>query len=119
MVWSLHAGGRRDRVVRGKQPTIDRCKATAYYGSLPGQSPRTDTLWLAGHDYCGYATWSRIPVGTVISLRSDRGRIVRYRVEDRVHVPRQGGSSAGLVHHDLMLQTCEGSGTSITYATRI
>lgn len=90
-----------------------------YYGTYPDEKPATATLWIAGHDYCGFDIWRQVRIGTVVALRSSTGDEHRYRIDSRVFVPRQGGTSAGLVHSDLMLQTCKGEGTTITYATRL
>jgi hypothetical protein len=106
-----------DRKTAGNLNTVNRCRAaTLYYGPWPGQAP--GTVWLAGHAHCGFSLWAKLGVGTRVSLTGPHGAL-EYVISDRVWVPRKGGSSVGLVHHDLMLQTCVGKGTSLTYATRI
>jgi hypothetical protein len=102
---------------RGGQAAVNRCRAaTLYYGPWPGQAP--GTVWVAGHAHCGFSLWAKLGMGTRVSLTGPHGAL-EYVISDRVWVPRKGGSSAGLLHHDLMLQTCVGKGTSLTYATRI
>jgi hypothetical protein len=102
---------------RGGQAAVNRCRAaTLYYGPWPGQAP--GTVWLAGHAHCGFSLWAKLGMGTRVSLTGPHGAL-EYVISDRVWVPRKGGSSGGLVHHDLILQTCVGKGTSLTYATRI
>jgi hypothetical protein len=104
-------------VERGGQAAVNRCRAaTLYYGPWPGQAP--GTVWLAGHAHCGFSLWAKLGMGTRVSLTGPHGAL-EYVVSDRVWVPRKGGSSGGLVHHDLILQTCVGKGTSLTYATQI
>ena len=49
----LYTSGHASRkIYRGHQRSIDLCRATAVYGD-----PRNtrDTLWIGGHNYCGYA----------------------------------------------------------------
>jgi hypothetical protein len=102
-------------IVSGGQATIDACRATAWQGRAPG---RARLVWLAGHDYCGYAWWGRIPNGALVKLVGAWG-VWTYRVYGHGAVHRHSGSSAGLIHRDLTLQTCRGSWTAFTYARRV
>lgn len=103
-------------IVRGDQATINRCHATLWEGPLPGGR---GTTWLAGHDYCGFYRWDRLlRVGDRFTVSTPTGAILRYVVTGRGFVGRHSGSAAGLIHGDITLQTCRGSGTSFTYARR-
>ena len=102
--------------MRGGQATIDSCSVTLYRGPLPGRP--SGTVWLAGHDWCGYAYWATLRSGTVVALHGPWG-VVRYRVYGHGSVKRHSGSSSGLIRGDLTLQTCKGSGTAFTYARQI
>jgi hypothetical protein len=103
-------------IVRGDQSTINRCQATLWEGPLPGGR---GTTWLAGHDYCGFYRWDRLlHVGDHFTVSTASGAILRYVVTGRGFVGRHSGSAAGLIHGDITLQTCRGSGTSFTYARR-
>ncbi|MGY2875867.1 sortase (surface protein transpeptidase) [Marmoricola sp. URHA0025 HA25] len=105
-------------IVRGNQSTINGCRsATLWEGPLPGGS---GTSWLAGHDYCGFYRWDRLlHVGDTFTVSTPSGAILRYVVTGRGFVGRHSGSAAGLIHGDITLQTCRGSGTSFTYARQI
>jgi len=100
---------------RGGQAVIDRCKAALYWGPWPAE--RRGVVWLAGHNNCGFGFWADLPMGTTVSIAGPLGAVA-YVIVSRSWVPRKSGSSHGLIHDDLILQTCEGRGTSLTYATR-
>jgi len=102
-------------VERGDQAVIDRCKATLFWGPWPAERP--GTVWLAGHDHCGYGFWADLPMGTTVAFHGPHGT-VSYVIVGRTWLPRKGGPSRGLLHDDLILQTCQGRGTSLTYAAR-
>jgi hypothetical protein len=104
-------------VERGGQATIDRCGPAALYrGPWPGEGG--GTTWLAGHANCGFGRWARLPIGSKVTFSGPHGDVA-YVVSSRTWVPRKSGSAAGLVHDDLILQTCQGNGTSLTYALRM
>lgn len=102
-------------IERGNQAVIDRCKATLFWGPWPAGGP--GTTWLAGHDHCGFGFWSALPIGTTVSFTGPHGA-GSYVIVGRTWVPGKGGPSRGLVHDDLILQTCQGDGTALTYAAR-
>jgi len=105
-------------IQRGNQSTIDRCRAaTLWQGPMPGGS---GTTWLAGHNHCGFYRWDRqLHVGDGFTVTTPTGAVLRYRVTGRGYVGRHSGSAAGLIHRDITLQTCRGSGTAFTYARLI
>jgi len=102
-------------VERGDQAVVDRCKATLFWGPWPAERP--GTVWLAGHDHCGYGFWADLPMGTIVAFHGPYGT-VSYVIVGRTWLPRKGGPSQGLIHDDLILQTCQGQGTSLTYGAR-
>ena len=106
-------------VTRGGQAAVDRCgPATLMWGPWPPAEPGNDhATWLAGHSNCGFGWWATLPLGTEVTLSGAQGDAT-YVVVDRTWVPRKSGSADGLIH-DLTLQTCEGRGTTLVYATRI
>ena len=96
------------------QSAINACgPAVVWFGSLPGLG--SGTTWLAGHNYCGFAFWDRLSIGTTLTIHDSAGTFT-YRIVSRLHLDHQGGTAVGIKHDDLMLQTCTASGTSITYA---
>lgn len=105
-------------IVRGDQSTINGCRAaTLWEGPLPGTG---GTTWLAGHDYCGFYRWDRLlHVGDHFTVSTPSGATLRYVVTGRGFVGRHSGTAAGLIHGDMTLQTCRGSGTAFTYARLI
>jgi hypothetical protein len=114
---TVEIGSWRRPVERGAQAAVDRCRsAVLYRGPWPGDGPGTS--WLAGHSHCGFGFWANLKMGSSVTLRGP-DRTLTYVISDRVWIPRKTGTAAGLIHHDLMLQTCVGRGTSFTYATRI
>lgn len=105
------------KVARGSQAAIDACgPAVVWFGDLPTRSK--GFAWIAGHNDCGFAFWNTLARGTVITIHDAVGTF-RYRVTSRTYLPQQGGSATGLLHDDLLLQTCLGKGTGFTYADRI
>lgn len=113
--WVLAVSGKSFTIESGDQTTIDACKpgmVTKWYSPLPGQG---GTTHLAGHNYCGFQYWSSLPMGTIVTITHD-STVYRYKIVSRTMLATQGGSSAGLIHDDLILQTCAGSGTAMTYA---
>ena len=106
-------------IIRGKQATIDRCRATLSQARITGGQGR-GTTWLAGHDYCGFYRWdSALHVGSRFTVTGPFGKVMRYRVFARGYVGRHSGSARGLIRGDVTLQTCRGSGTSFAYARRV
>ncbi len=96
------------------QSAINACgPAVAWYGPLPGLG--SGTTWLAGHNYCGFAFWDSLSLGTTLTIHDSAGTFT-YRIVSRLHLDHQGGTAVGIKHDDLMLQTCTATGTSITYA---
>jgi len=102
-------------VERGDQAVIDRCRATLFWGPWPADGP--GTAWLAGHDHCGFGFWADLPIGTTVSFSGPHGA-GSYVIVGRTWVPNKGGPSRGLIHDDLILQTCQGHGTALTYGAR-
>lgn len=101
-------------IVHGGQRAINRCRAVLWYGPMPGGS---GTTWLAGHDYCGFRRWDRgLSKGSRFKVTTPTGAVLRYRVTGHRFVGRHSGSSVGLIHGDMTLQTCRGNGTAFTYA---
>lgn len=89
------------------QSCIDAGKLTGYNGN-----------YLAGHNYMGYQWLSRVAVGTTVRVTS--GPLAgTYRVYGHLHLNRQGGSFPNTGGADLVLQSCEGSGTGFSLARRI
>ncbi len=114
--WQISVGGWSRSIISGGQGAIDGCgPAVLWESALPGAG---GTTHLAGHNYCGFQFWRDLPIGTTVTITHGT-TVFAYRIVGHVYVPRQGGSSGGLIHNDLTLQTCEGEGTSLTYADRI
>jgi len=113
--WQISIGGWARTIVSGTQSAIDACgPAVLYSSSWPGAG---GTTWLNGHNNCGFQFWTDLPIGSTVTITHGPA-IFRYRVVGHGYVAQQGISSAGLIHNDLTLQTCKGSGTSFTYADR-
>ena len=101
-------------IARGSQAAINACGAASLWaGPMPGQG--TGTTWLAGHNYCGFAFWDALSIGARITIHDSAGTFV-YQVVSRTRLNHQGGTAVGILHDDLILQTCTTSGTSLTYA---
>jgi hypothetical protein len=84
------------------QRCIDAGALTMYAGRI-----------LAGHNFMGYQWLSRVPVGRTVYVIS--GPLAgTYRVYGHLRVNRQGGALPGFGSADLVLQTCEGSGTGFS-----
>ena len=116
--WRVKVRGWGRPITRGGQANIDRCRATLYWGSLPGNSTRP--AWLAGHGKCGFWRWDKqLPIGAKFKVKSPRGKVLRYRVYDRDIINRKSGSSEGLIHGDITLQTCRGPHMTFVYARRM
>lgn len=91
----------------GPQPCIDAGSLTMYAGRI-----------LAGHNYQGYQWLSRVPVGRTVRVIS--GPLAgKYKVYGHLTINRQGGSIPAFSGApDLVLQTCEGSGTGFSLLRR-
>ncbi len=115
--WQVKVRGWSKPISRGGQATINRCKATLFWGSLPGNSDQP--AWLAGHDRCGFWRWDKwLPIGSKITVTTPKGKVLKYRVYARDVINRKSGSSDGLIHGDLTLQTCRGAKMTFAYARR-
>lgn len=90
------------------QPCIDAGSLTFYAGRI-----------LAGHNYMGYQWLSRVPVGRTVRVIS--GPLAgTYRVYGHLTIGRQGGSIPAFAGSpDLVLQSCEGSGTGFSLLHRV
>jgi len=111
----IRIGAWSTTVERGDQAVIDRCRATLFWGPWPADGP--GTAWLAGHDHCGFGFWAGLPIGTTVSFSGPHGA-GSYVIVGRTWMPGKGGPSRGLIHDDLILQTCQGLGTALTYGAR-
>ncbi|MER5501322.1 hypothetical protein ABT096_29535 [Streptomyces sp. NPDC002561] len=89
------------------QECIDAGALTMYAGKI-----------LAGHNYDGYQWLSRVPVGRTVRVIS--GPLAgTYEVYGHLRVGRQGGSIPTFPGApELVLQTCEGSGTGFSLLRR-
>ncbi|MFJ5103232.1 hypothetical protein [Streptomyces sp. NPDC088554] len=89
------------------QECIDAGELTMYGGRI-----------LAGHNYLGYQWLSRIPVGRTVRVLY--GPLEgTYKVYGHLRLSRQGGAIPSFGGADLVLQTCEGSGTGFSLARRV
>ncbi len=101
-------------VANQSQSAINACgPAVVWSGTLPGLG--SGTTWLAGHNYCGFAFWDHLSIGSTLTIHDSAGTFT-YKIVSRLHLEHQGGTAVGIKHDDLMLQTCTSTGTSITYA---
>ena len=92
------------------QPCVDR--GLTLYGQPYGVSI------LAAHNYMGYQWLSRLPVGWTVVVGS--GPVAgTYKVTGHQGIDRQGGQLPRFGPADLILQTCEGSGTGFTLLKRV
>ncbi|MEV4037672.1 hypothetical protein [Streptomyces umbrinus] len=89
------------------QRCVDGGALTHYAGNI-----------LAGHNYMGYQWLSRVPVGRTVRVIS--GPLAgTYEVYGHLRINRQGGSIPAFAGSpDLVLQTCEGSGTGFSLLRR-
>ncbi|MFF1417572.1 hypothetical protein [Streptomyces sp. NPDC058280] len=89
------------------QQCIDNGALTMYSGRI-----------LAGHNYMGYQWLSRVPVGRTVRVIS--GPLAgTYRVYGHLKLSRQGGTIPSFGSADLVLQSCEGSGTGFSLLKRV
>ncbi|MEU1200174.1 hypothetical protein ABZ446_28670 [Streptomyces sp. NPDC005813] len=90
------------------QPCIDAGALTMYAGRI-----------LAGHNYMGYQWLSRITVGRTVRVIS--GPLAgKYRVYGHLRINRQRGALPVFPGSpELVLQSCEGSGTGFSLLHRI
>lgn len=90
------------------QPCIDDGALTMYAGNI-----------LAGHNYMGYQWLSRVPVGRTVRVIS--GPLAgTFEVYGHLRIDRQGGTIPAFAGSpDLVLQSCEGSGTGFSLLHRI
>ncbi|MEV7425213.1 hypothetical protein [Streptomyces sp. NPDC091212] len=89
------------------QSCIDAGHLTMYAGRI-----------LAGHNFDGYQWLSRVPVGRTVRVIS--GPLAgTYEVYGHMRLSRQGGAIPSFGGADLVLQTCEGSGTGFSLARRV
>ncbi|MEV4972014.1 hypothetical protein [Streptomyces scopuliridis] len=73
---------------------------------------------LAGHNYMGYQWLSRVPVGRTVRVIS--GPLAgTYRVYGHMRLSRQGGAIPSFGGAELVLQSCEGSGTGFSLLKRV
>lgn len=90
----------------GSQASLDACNLVEW-----------TPLWFAGHDYCGYAFWASLGMGSTITLTGKNAGT--YTVTKLVYLTAQGGKAPWFTHSwDLVLQTCKGSGTQLVFATK-
>lgn len=89
------------------QSCIDAGRLTGYNGK-----------YLAGHNYMGYQWLPRVAEGTTVRVTT--GPLTgTYRVYGHLRLTRQGGSFPNTAGADLVMQSCEGSGTGFSLARRI
>ena len=89
------------------QACIDRKLLTGYNGK-----------YLAGHNWAGWQWLSRVATGTTIRITS--GPLAgTYRVYGHLRLNHQGGSFPNTAGADLVLQSCESSGTGFSLAKRV
>ncbi|MFE9128165.1 hypothetical protein ACWDWS_41230 [Streptomyces sp. NPDC003328] len=118
---TLHVGSWSARVVRGGQQAVDACRDAVQWegpelGTEDGYALRTAVI--VGHDYCGFAQFARLPVGTTVTATTPRGTFT-YRVYARHVAPGRGTPSHGLYWGDLTLQSCVGPDTGFSYLMRV
>jgi hypothetical protein len=73
-------------------------------------------LWLAGHNWCGYQWMAFVATGATVTVASGLAAGT-YVVTGHLRLSRQSGSLPR-VHADLVLQTCVGNGTALTFLRR-
>lgn len=93
-------------VTSHSQAALDACNVVEW-----------NTLWFAGHNWCGYQFWASLGKGQTITLTGRNAGT--YTVTDLVYLPYQGGNAPHFSQRfDLVLQTCKGSGTQLVLATK-
>lgn len=92
----------------GSQKAIDSCKLVLWTHS---------PLWLAGHNWCGWAWMATVPTGTIVKVTKGAAAGT-FVVTGHVRLSRQSGALP-TVRADLVLQTCVGSGTGLTLLRRV
>ncbi len=92
----------------GSQAAIDKCQLVLW-----SSSPN----WLAGHNWCGYQWMAYVKTGTTVVVTSGAAKGT-YVVYDHQRLGRQSGAMPS-TNADLVLQTCVGSGTGLTFLRRV
>lgn len=92
------------------QPCIDAGSLTYYAGNW---SNGEWSQLIAGHDYMGYAWLNSVPTGTIVEVQGGPASGT-YRVYDHMSLGRQGGDMPRFNGADLVLQSCQGSGTGFS-----
>ncbi|MEV1083577.1 hypothetical protein AB0I98_36070 [Streptomyces sp. NPDC050211] len=118
---TLRVGSWSTEVVRGGQDAVDACDNAVQWtgpdlGTEDGHALRTAVI--VGHDYCGFAQFAKLPVGTTVTATTPRGTFT-YRVYATYVSPGRGTPSHGLYWGDLTLQSCVGPNTGFSYLTRV
>uniref|UniRef100_A0AAU7GXB6 Peptidase n=1 Tax=Streptomyces phage Geonosis TaxID=3158856 RepID=A0AAU7GXB6_9CAUD len=107
----IRIGGYRD-CTGNPQPCIDQGRGLTLYGRDVGVNI------LAAHNYHGYQWLSRVALGRTVVVAS--GPLAgRYRVTGHMRLNRQSGPIPSFGGADLVLQSCEGSGTGFSLLDRI
>lgn len=92
------------------QPCVDR--GPTLYGQPYGPGV------IAAHNHMGYQWLSRLPVGRTVVVPS--GPVAgTYEVTGHMRLNRQSGALPSFGSADLVLQSCEGSGTGFSLLRRI
>lgn len=94
------------------QPCIDQGRGLTLYGRDVGVNI------LAAHNYHGYQWLSRVAEGRTVVVSS--GPVAgTYLVTGHMRLNRQGGPIPSFGGADLVLQSCEGSGTGFSLLRRV
>lgn len=94
------------------QPCIDQGRGLTLYGRDVGVNI------LAAHNYHGYQWLSRVALGREVVVTS--GQLAgRYRVTGHLRLDRQSGDIPHFGGADIVLQSCEGSGTGFSLLHRV
>ncbi|ATN93714.1 cysteine protease [Streptomyces phage Abt2graduatex2] len=108
---AVHISGYRD-CTGNPQPCIDQGRGLTLYGRDVGVNI------LAAHNYHGYQWLSRMALGRKVVVAS--GPLAgTYRVMGHLRLNRQSGPIPPFGGADLVLQSCEGSGTGFSLLDRI
>ncbi|APZ82212.1 hypothetical protein SEA_BABYGOTBAC_44 [Streptomyces phage BabyGotBac] len=108
---AVHISGYRD-CTGNPQPCIDQGRGLTLYGRDVGVNI------LAAHNYHGYQWLSRVALGRTVVVAS--GPLAgSYRVTGHMRLNRQSGPIPSFGGADLVLQSCEGSGTGFSLLRRI